>query len=127
MHIKDKNMSDMTTRAGSGMMFASKCNDKLSRSFQESLGGLGDSTTKAIVSQLEQAGISVSSEDLDIKEVEEILREYFGDGAEALMQDMFRRYATRVMLGLHGSESIEKLLPVEKVQRFLEQDQLKSS
>lgn len=98
----------------------------LIKSIQDSLEGLGSQAMEASLWHLSESGISYDSSDFDISRIEGGLREIFGDGADILMDDIFRYYTTRTMLGgdvTTDRKLLEKLPLVEKIQKFLEQEQ----
>jgi hypothetical protein len=92
---------------------------------QDALSGLGDSAMEAIIWQiLRDTGQSLGSKDLDYDFLETRLVEYFGDGAKTLMEDILWYYTTRVMLRDSDTDIkiIERLRPLEKIQKFLAQN-----
>lgn len=98
----------------------------LIKSIRDSLEGLGGTAMEAILNHLSESGISFDSSDFDIDKIEAGLRDSFGDGADALMDDIFWYYTTRAMLGgdvTTDRKLLEKLPPLERIQKFLEQEQ----
>jgi len=99
----------------------------LIKSIQDTLEGLGSPLMEATLAHLFESGISFDSSDFDIDTFEAGLREIFGAGTDALMDNILSYYATRAMLGgdmTTDRELLEKLPPVEKILKFLGEERV---
>jgi hypothetical protein len=84
----------------------------------DSLEELGEPTMEAVLRHLKETHVSLAPEDLDMDQVAIELRKVFGDGAEVLMRNVSRHYATMIMLGT-SNKDIKRLTPLDKIQRFV--------
>ncbi|MGI0035456.1 MAG: hypothetical protein ACRD98_06275 [Nitrososphaera sp.] len=72
-----------------------KIEELLYSSTVEALSTVGDSTMQAFLGHLEQEGILMTPDRVDIKDIGSKLRQFFGDGAYTIIDQIYNTFMER--------------------------------
>lgn len=92
----------------------------LCRSITDVLSYLGDSTMQEVIWQLNQKGISLNSEEFNIKQFEDALRELFGDGADVMLDLIYYKLNNRLSQLVAVPKLEPRYSPMEKIVKLIE-------
>jgi hypothetical protein len=95
----------------------------LYESLDAELSSLGEKTRSLVISTLEAKGVLFRPQSLDAEKIDEILRELFGTGSDAIMSSAHNRLQQKLVLGFDESQMAGSL---QKIKKWLETNQEKT-
>lgn len=88
------------------------------------LSSLGEPTMKALFWELGAHGVSVNTEEFDIRKFDLEMKKIFGDGANVFMEEIYTQFKGHIKEHHGDAASIdeasdESSTPIEKIERIL--------
>lgn len=99
-------------------------NRALRKSIEESLNSLGRQTMQTIMWQMSENGVNIRADNFDINKFVIILRGFFGEGSESLLNMIYKNMCRHLKIDPQTDQSLTVL---ENIKRIFESEKKMSS